>query len=117
MSHARASGVLFAGVIVGMVGCETASPPEPTVAPTTDVGAAPAQADPAMATAQRMITEGRRVFRFDTFGDEAFWTDALKLHHAIQGKAHNGVGDGLSPKAALGVGLKVDADALPKTMV
>jgi hypothetical protein len=33
--------------------------------------------------AQQMIEEGRRIFRFDTFGDEAFWGDTLKLHQAI----------------------------------
>src|SRR5438128_1082010 len=32
---------------------------------------------------ETMFEEGRRTFRFDTFGDEAFWGDALKLHEAI----------------------------------
>src|SRR6185503_9809948 len=35
--------------------------------------------------AQQMVDEGRQIFRFDTFGDEAFWGDTLKLHQAIQG--------------------------------
>lgn len=60
-----------------------------------------------------MIEEGRKTFRFDTFGDEAFWGDTLKLHRAIAGAANGGVGPGLSPNAALAVGLKVDVDALP----
>jgi hypothetical protein len=30
--------------------------------------------------AQRMLEEGRRIFRFDTFGSEAFWGDALQMH-------------------------------------
>ncbi len=63
--------------------------------------------------AQRMIAEGRRVFRFDTFGDEAFWGDTLKLHQAIAGAKQGGVGPGVSPMTALAVGLKVDVDALP----
>ena len=63
--------------------------------------------------AQQMITEGRRIFRFDTFGSEAFWGDALQLHKAIAGEKNSGVGGGVSPKTALAVGLKVDADALP----
>src|SRR5262245_22977071 len=63
--------------------------------------------------AERMIDEGRRVFRFDTFGDEAFWGDQLKLHRAIVGEKLGGVGPGLSPKMALSVGLKVDVDAVP----
>lgn len=63
--------------------------------------------------AQRMIEEGRKIFRFDTFGDEAFWGDQLKLHQAIVGQKLGGVGPGLSPKMALSLGLKVDAEAVP----
>ena len=63
-----------------------------------------------------MITEGRRIFRFDTFGDEAFWGDALRLHEAISGKDLGGVGPGVSPRTALAVGLKVDVDALPRSL-
>ena len=37
--------------------------------------------------AQRTLPEGRQIFRFDTFGDEAFWGDTLKLHQAIEGSA------------------------------
>lgn len=69
------------------------------------------------ANAQKMIEEGRRIFRFDTFGSEAFWGDALQLHKAIAGEKHGGIGDGVSPKMALSVGLKVDAEALPKDLV
>jgi cytochrome c553 len=60
-----------------------------------------------------MLERGRRIFRFDTFGDEAFWGGTLRLHEAIEGSRFGGVGPGLSPAAALGVGLKVDAEALP----
>src|SRR5215211_825116 len=64
--------------------------------------------DPIAANAQSMIEEGRQTFRYDTFGDEAFWGDTLQLHQAIQGARFGGVGPGVSPKAALAVGLKVD---------
>ena len=74
-------------------------------------------ADPIADNAQSMVTEGRRIFRFDTFGDEAFWGGALKLHQAIEGAKAGGIGAGVSPKAALSVGLKVDADALPQAVV
>src|SRR4029434_9351226 len=60
-----------------------------------------------------MLREGRQTFRFDTFGDEAFWGDTLRLHEAIEGEKDGGVGPGVSPKTALAVGLKVDVDALP----
>src|SRR5579884_3098081 len=74
-------------------------------------------ADPAMANAARMVTEGRQTFRFDTFGSEAFWGGTLKLHQAIEGAKLGGVGPGVSPKTALSVGLKVDMDALPPDVV
>jgi mono/diheme cytochrome c family protein len=51
------------------------------------------------------LAEGKETFRFDTFGDETFWTDTLRLHEVIQ--------TAVSPLTALSVGLKVDADALP----
>ena len=73
--------------------------------------------DPIQNNALRMLEEGKQTFRFDTFGDEAFWGDTLKLHQAIAGSKLGGVGDGVSPKTALAVGLKVDMDALPKDLV
>jgi hypothetical protein len=39
-----------------------------------------------------MLDEGRRIFRFDTFGSEALWGDALQLHKAIAGEKNGGVG-------------------------
>jgi hypothetical protein len=65
---------------------------------------------------RQLIQQGRQTFRFDTFGDEAFWGDTLKLHQAIEGSGFGGVGPGVSPAVALAVGLKVDADALPQSL-
>ena len=67
--------------------------------------------------AERMVKNGRNIFRFDTFGSEAFFGDALQLHKAIAGAANGGVGPGVSPKTALAVGLKVDSDALPAPLL
>lgn len=67
--------------------------------------------------AKGMLAQGRRIFRFDTFGDEAFWSDTLKLHLAIAGQKLGGVGPGVSPATALAVGLKVDSDALPPSVL
>jgi hypothetical protein len=66
--------------------------------------------------AQTMFDEGRQIFRFDTFGSEGFWGGALQLHKAIAGEKNGGVGAGVSPKTALAVGLKVDAEALPTAL-
>jgi mono/diheme cytochrome c family protein len=54
------------------------------------------------------VADGKSIFRFDTFGDETFWTDTLRMHEVIR--------TSVSPKTALSVGLKVDADALPEAV-
>jgi len=51
------------------------------------------------------ISSGQSIFRFDTYGDETFWTDTLRMHETIR--------TSVSPATALSVGLKVDVDALP----
>jgi hypothetical protein len=82
-----------------------------------EVKSQPPNQDSIASNAVRLVTQGRRIFRFDTFGDQAFWGDTLKLHQAIEGSALGGVGGGVTPKAALTLGLKFDADALPKSLV
>lgn len=57
--------------------------------------------------AQLLLEEGRQIFRHDTFGSEAFWSGTLRLNEAMAG---------VSPRTALAVGLKVDADALPANL-
>jgi hypothetical protein len=68
--------------------------------------------DQIRANAQSALTAGRKTFRFDTFGDEDFWGGTLHLQRAIEGERLGGEGGGLSPKAALDLGLKVDVNAL-----
>lgn len=58
--------------------------------------------------AKTLINQGRHIFRFDTFGDEAFWTDALHMQQAVST---------LSPQTALTLGLKVDAQALSPSVI
>src|ERR1700686_3954695 len=67
--------------------------------------------------ATAMVGQGRQIFRYSTFGDESFWGDTLRLHEAIEGAPLGGVGQGVSPKTALSVGLKVDMDRLPAPLV
>lgn len=55
-----------------------------------------------------LVAEGKQIFRYDTFGDESFWTDTLQMTDVIQTE--------VSPKVALAVGLKVDVDALPASV-
>ena len=54
---------------------------------------------------KELIEDGREIFRSDTFGDEAFWTDTLRMHEVIESS--------IDPTTALAVGLKVDSDVLP----
>jgi len=63
------------------------------------------------------VAEGKEIFRHDTFGDEALWTDVLKLDKATLGAANGGFGPGLSPNTALSIGLKVDSEVLPQSVV
>src|SRR5262245_789079 len=56
-----------------------------------------------------LVAAGRDIFRYDTFGDETQWTDALRMHELIR--------SAVDPVTALSVGLKVDAEALPPAVV
>jgi hypothetical protein len=67
--------------------------------------------------AEELFRSGKKIFRYDTFGDEAFWGGTLKLHQAIAGARFGGVGPGVSPATALGVGLKVDVDSVPPAVL
>src|SRR6476619_6370050 len=69
------------------------------------------------ANAKQLVADGREIFRFDTFGDEDFWGGTLQLHKAIAGAKSGGVGPGVSPATAAAVGLKIDVDALPSSIV
>src|SRR3954471_16075694 len=108
-------------VVAGSGGCSeskgTGQPLSPPDAATDgSSGAAGTSEDggmPLEPRTQAALEAGRKTFRFETFGDQAFWGDQLKLHQAIEGQAHGGVGPGLSPTMALTVGLKVDAEAIP----
>ena len=64
-----------------------------------------------------LVSDGKDIFRFDTFGDEDFWSGLLHIDKAILGAGNGGFGPGVSPKTALSVGLKVDVDALPPGVI
>jgi hypothetical protein len=58
--------------------------------------------------AEQLIDQGRHIFRYDTYGDEAFWTDQLGMQQSVKS---------LPPATALALGLKVDSEALPPALV
>lgn len=56
-----------------------------------------------------LVKDGQQVFRYWTFGDESFWTDVLQMNKVIE--------TAVDPTTALSVGLKVDASAIPASVV
>ena len=57
---------------------------------------------------ERKHRDGQAIFRYDTFGDEQLWTNVLRMHEPIAT---------VDPVTALGVGLKVDIEALPPEII
>jgi mono/diheme cytochrome c family protein len=84
--------IFGAAVAVGFLACGGS-----VTAPASDV------VDPSLAA------QGKNIFRFETFGDETFWTDTLRMHEVIRAA--------VDPVTALSVGLKVDTDSLPAAVV
>jgi len=98
------SSLATANILVGLaiaaaaVGCSDGNTPTESN-PSQPVFEAQGPLNPAL------VAQGKQIFRFETYGDETFWTDTLRLHEVIRAS--------VSPKAALSLGLKVDVDALP----
>src|SRR3954465_10024725 len=65
-------------------------------------------------TGANLVSQGRQIFRFDDFGDNAFWSGSLQLDKAIAGRANGGVGPGGRPKNALSGGPQAAAHPPPK---
>jgi hypothetical protein len=106
---------LIAAAAIATAACSNNSAPAPSpsgkpAAPRADAS------DPVSTLALKTVADGKQVFRYETFGDQDFWGGTIRLHDAIQGAAHGGVGPGVSPATALSVGLKVDVDSLPKSV-
>lgn len=100
---ARLVGYVIMAALVGGFGCNqtrTESSAKPT-----EGGAVSNAAQVADEASPELVAEGKRIFRFETFGNEPFWTDTLHLNEVIQ--------TAVDPTTALKVGLKVDADVLP----
>jgi hypothetical protein len=105
MNRTIVGGVLFAALAAAASGLSLADNATRVADLTADIRAV------------KQIREGRETFRYATFGDEEFWGGALHLHEAIAGSANGGTGPGVSPETALAVGLKVDVDSLPKSVI
>ncbi|MGF1468131.1 MAG: hypothetical protein ACFCGT_18580 [Sandaracinaceae bacterium] len=102
------------GALAVAVGAFAASCGGSTERADPDGGVGEPSPEGAEANALSLIAQGREAFRHDTMGNEAFWSGQLQLQDAIRGEANGGVGPGLSPAAALELGIRVDVDALPE---
>jgi hypothetical protein len=102
------SEIVTAGVLL-LLALSPLAPAAPVDA-TADQRAAASRAsrDDIASNAQRMLAEGRQTFRYETFGDQAFWSQTLGIHQALAT---------VSPRTALAVGLKVDSEALPPRLL
>ena len=111
------SGTAVAAMVLAVAAySQTAPAVETGVAPKAAVVRALATDSTIVENAKTLLEKGRAIFRFETFGDEAWWTDTIQLHKAIAGDRHGGIGAGVSPATALAVGLKVDIDAIPRNI-
>src|SRR5579859_3970571 len=99
MDRALSKATLAIGVVVAVAMCGPSHVGDKSAPLPTGAGAA---SDDRSAQA---LAEGQRVFRYETFGDEQFWTDTARMQEVVQ--------SGVSPNLALQVGLKVDAGAIP----
>ncbi|HTK46602.1 MAG TPA: hypothetical protein VL328_01320 [Gemmatimonadaceae bacterium] len=92
--------LLLCGVVVSLLACSRDDPTLVALSTTqNDLEAGSGSFSPTN------LATGQSIFRFDTFGDETFWTDTLHMNEVIASS--------VSPRTALKVGLKVDATALP----
>lgn len=94
--------IVFLSAIAFVVAC---SPDSPTTEP---LSSGPSFAKGGTPMDPGTLAAGRHTFRYDTYGNETYWTDTLHLNDAIAAN--------VSPITALSVGLKVDVDALPTSL-
>jgi len=105
------SGVLLLALLVSISSFGCSKKPKATEGEKSE---APAASNASMPTggeaatddmSPQTVAQGKEIFRFDTFGNEPFWSDTLRMHEVIE--------KSVDPTTALKVGLKVDADVLP----
>ena len=109
---AAAAALVIGGTLMSCRAISTAGTPQNPAVRTYDEDFG----DQINAYSDSMLDAGRNVFRRETFGSEDFWGGQLRLHEAIGGERHYGVGPGLTARQALDLGLKVDVDQLPKIL-
>ena len=98
--------VLIASLSLGLAGCNDDDDND-NILPGAN---GPVTSETPVVHALGDAANGKTVFRFETFGNELFWTDAVKLQQGI-------VAAGVTPVQALQLGLSVDIEALDAATV
>ena len=105
--HRTVSALIWAILSLSAAACGRTQPPAADRGAVSDGPADTAQALPQRLTGN--AASGREVYRFETFGNEKFWTDALRLPQGMEAVR-------FMPKQALEAGLQVDVDAVPTAL-
>jgi cytochrome c2 len=115
LTHLAVSSIL--ALTIFMTGCNSNSPSSAAVPAVGQTAAnqmmggsgldGPPEQGPKFPRQDGNATAGRDVFRFETFGNEGFWTDAVRLPKGMKDKK-------VTPLDALGLGLMVDSEAVDK---
>ena len=94
------------GLATGALVAQTTRQTAPTDPAGIETASAPAPAvvDTVAAHAVAAVGRGRTAFRYQTFGSDRFFSDVLHLDAVLSQ---------VSPRVALGLGVKVDVDRLP----
>src|ERR1700675_4794211 len=106
LRHVLTASLILLGIVAFLAAGSSSQGAAAPVSPKRAALHSDEDRDPVARDAAQMIEEGRRTFRFDTFGDEDFWGGTLRLHQAIEGSALGGAAtpdlglDGVSPKTA-----------------
>lgn len=94
-------------LVVFMTGCSgsDSAPPPPAVSSNSSEGPGPAALPAQFVHPVGNAQAGQEVFRYETFGNQKFWTDAAQLPQGI-------AASGITPLQALQVGLSVNVEAV-----
>lgn len=120
MDGKKYSSVLLASTVIVLIVVSCRSlPRDVETDPAVRAQTAPREEweDKVSRNSKQLHDEGKKIFRWDSFGSEAFWGDQLQLHQAILGEKKGGVGPGLTPRQALQLGLKADVGAVPRLLL
>jgi cytochrome c2 len=103
------SGIAALCMILGTLSTSGCNRPQATTVSGSDAIAmdGPSDQGPPLLREDGDATLGREVFRFETFGNEGFWTDAARLPAGIAAAM-------VSPLHALQLGLQIDVDAIDR---